>query len=134
GKSQSPERYRGKVLLIDMGATWSPSWRQEIPRLTELYGKYHDRGFAILGVSLDVDKRRLQQFAREGGIAWPEILPDRPRIEGGIVRIGTLRIRTSDVPRQLLIDREGIIRAINPDTAALEKSVAALLDVPPPAE
>ncbi|HKP87131.1 MAG TPA: TlpA disulfide reductase family protein [Blastocatellia bacterium] len=55
---QSLEQFRGKVVLLDLWATWCPPCRAEIPGFIRLQEKYRDKGFEIVGVSLDpVDPR-----------------------------------------------------------------------------
>lgn len=49
------EDYRGKVLLIDFWATWCSPCIEELPNVLETYRRFHDRGFEIIGVSLDTD-------------------------------------------------------------------------------
>jgi len=55
---QSLEQFKGKVVLLDLWATWCPPCRAEIPSFVRLQQKYRDQGFEIVGVSLDqVDPR-----------------------------------------------------------------------------
>ena len=55
---QSLEQFRGKVVLLDLWATWCPPCIREIPGFVKLQEKYRDKGFEIVGVSLDpVDPR-----------------------------------------------------------------------------
>src|ERR1044071_6252449 len=56
--SQSLEQFKGKVVLLDLWATWCPPCKAEIPSFVRLQQKYRDQGFEIVGVSLDpVDPR-----------------------------------------------------------------------------
>src|SRR6204780_1062417 len=50
---------RGKVVLVDFWATWCPPCRGEVPNVVAAYKKYHDKGFNIVGISLDQDKSAL---------------------------------------------------------------------------
>ena len=63
---------RGKVVLIDFWATWCPPCREEVPNVVAAYTKYHDKGFEIVGVSLDQDKQALLSFTKEHGMVWPQ--------------------------------------------------------------
>jgi peroxiredoxin len=54
--------YKGKVVLLDFWATWCGPCKIEIPWFMEFEQQYKDRGFAVLGVSMD-----------EGG--WEEVKP-----------------------------------------------------------
>ena len=57
-------KLRGKVVLIDFWATWCPPCRGETPDVVAAYQKYHDKGFDILGISLDQDKERAADVPR----------------------------------------------------------------------
>ena len=62
---------RGKVVLINFWATWCGPCRAEIPDFNELYNKYNDKGFEILGISLSDTKKQLNDFSRVYGVEYP---------------------------------------------------------------
>ena len=62
---------RGKVVLINFWATWCGPCRAEIPDFNELYDIYHDKGFEILGISLNDTKKQLNDFSRVYGVKYP---------------------------------------------------------------
>ncbi len=56
--AQSLEAYRGKVVILDLWATWCGPCRMEIPDFIKLQNQYGPQGLAIVGVSIDpVDPR-----------------------------------------------------------------------------
>jgi len=65
-------KMRGKVVLVDFWATWCPPCRGEVPNVVAAYQKYHDKGFEIVGVSLDQDKDALLAFTKEHAMVWPQ--------------------------------------------------------------
>ena len=57
GSDVDLSKMRGKVVLIDFWATWCGPCRAELPNVVAAYKKLHDKGFEVVGISLDQDKR-----------------------------------------------------------------------------
>jgi thiol-disulfide isomerase/thioredoxin len=72
GKAVDISTLRGKVVLVDFWATWCPPCRGEVPNVVATYKKYHDKGFEIIGISLDQDKNALLAFTKEHDMTWPQ--------------------------------------------------------------
>src|SRR5262249_33763858 len=58
-KPISVSQYKGKIVLVDFWATWCGPCMGEVPSVVKTYQKYHDKGFEIVGISLDTDKDKL---------------------------------------------------------------------------
>ena len=114
------EPLKGKVVLVDFWATWCKPCVGEMPSLLAHYEKYHDKGFEIVGVSLDQDREALEQFLQQNDIPWKQILdPANPALEKYGIR---------SFPTVILIGRDGRVTSINARGEELEKLLAELLD------
>lgn len=84
--------FRGKVVLLNFWATWCGPCRREIPGFVELYKKYNDKGFEIIGVSVDQQGWDvITPFVDNYEISYPVVLFNRQVIMnyGGIQTIPT---------------------------------------------
>jgi thiol-disulfide isomerase/thioredoxin len=72
GEPLSIAKFKGKVVLVDFWATWCGPCRGELPNVLAAYKKYHDKGFEIIGISLDRDENALKSFIKENGMVWPQ--------------------------------------------------------------
>ena len=120
--------FRGKVVLLNVWATWCGPCRTEMPSLERLHREFADDGLEILAVSVDdaVGKRGIRDFANDLGLTFT-ILHDSTR---AIDRIYQL----TGYPVTFIIDREGRIRrrhlgALEWDSYPSRALVASLLDV-----
>ena len=75
GKPVDWESYRGKVVLVDFWATWCGPCRAEIPNVLEMYEAYHDKGFDVLGISLDATPEAAKKYVEENKLPWSSIFP-----------------------------------------------------------
>jgi len=66
--------YKGKVILLNVWATWCGPCQLEIPELVEAYAKYKDQGVVVLGVSLDDTAEMLREYAPKKQMNYPLLL------------------------------------------------------------
>ena len=96
--------YRGQVVLINFWATWCSPCKREIPWLVEFQTKYKDRGFTVLGLSVDEDGwTSVASYLDAAAINYPvAIATDEVTAGyGGITA----------VPMSFVIDRNGRVAA-----------------------
>jgi len=128
GETLSPESLRGHVLLIDFWASWCRPCMAQMPHLVELYKRLHKPdggGLQILGVSLDDDAARMTKAQGMLGATWPQFFDGKKWKNALAVQFDVHRI-----PSMLLVDRNGIVRAVDPPPAAIDRLVAEMLREP----
>jgi peroxiredoxin len=131
------KRYAGKTVLIVFGASWNGSFVAEVPIVKEAYAKYHDRGFEVVLVSLDDDRRRLEDFVKREQLTWPVLYGDEPNAVGWnnptAAEYGIM-----SVPRAILVAKDGKVVSIEAHGEALwdflfRQIGPAVVQEPPPA-
>ena len=111
----SDQRFEGKVVLIDLWATWCPPCRTEIPTLIDLQEKYGQKGLVIVGIAFedgddDATRRaKLEQFATGEGLNY--LVLDGGRPEDMHSAVPTVR-RLKGLPVEILVDRTGRVASI----------------------
>jgi thiol-disulfide isomerase/thioredoxin len=70
GRVVSSDEFTGKVLLVDVWATWCPPCKEEMPWFQELQNKYGAQGFEVIGISIDANPADAAHFAGELGITY----------------------------------------------------------------
>jgi cytochrome c biogenesis protein CcmG/thiol:disulfide interchange protein DsbE len=98
--------YKGKVVLLDFWATWCGPCKIEIPWFMEFEQTFKDRGFAVLGVSMDEDG---------WGVVKPYLqdMKVNYRVVLGNEQVGELYGGVDSLPTTFLIDRQGKIASIH---------------------
>jgi thiol-disulfide isomerase/thioredoxin len=114
GKPVSLSQYRGKVVLLDLWASWCGPCRAELPDLQEVYEMYKDEEFVLLAVNQGESRETVQKFLWANGYTFPIALDGEMKV-GGMYRI-------TGLPENYFIDRDGVIRVKR--IGAMEKDVA----------
>jgi RNA polymerase sigma factor (sigma-70 family) len=108
GKKVRGHDWRGKVVLIDCWATWCSPCMAKMPQLQELYAKHHAAGLEVVGVCWDQDGDKGRKAAGRLGLAWPQVyVPAKEKARA----LWTEASGIESLPRLLLIDRDGVLRA-----------------------
>ena len=102
GEPISFEAYRGKVLLVDFWAVWCGPCVAEMPNVKKVYETYKDKGFDIIGISLDNDEQRLRDYLQENEISWRQVFSGK-----GWDSPVSRQYGIYSIPTMWLIDKDG---------------------------
>ena len=123
GRSLQLSSLKGKVVMVDFWATWCPPCLEELPHFKELYGQYKDKGFEMIGISLDEEgPGPVASFLREHDISYPVAMGGDRLLQnfGGILGL----------PTTFLLDKNGriVFRHIGyQEKQVFEKEIQQLL-------
>lgn len=127
GKKFDWSKYKGKVVLVDFWATWCEPCIEELPNVKEVYEKYHDQGFDVVGISLDDDREALDAFLEKEHIRWPILFSSDPAAAGWDHPMATY-FGISSIPATILVDRQGKVVTLSAHGERLGELVAELIE------
>src|SRR5262247_115565 len=116
GKKIDVASYRGRVLLLDVWASWCGPCKQELPMLDAMAKRLKAQGIDVLAVSVDQERANVDKFLKGHG-RWALTIAHDPA--GAIAE----RLQPDKMPTSYVVDRSGIVRYVNagfvPDDAAV---------------
>ena len=124
GDSIKLSSLKGKVFLLDFWASWCGPCRYSNKHLVKLYSKYKDKGFEILSVSLDDEKKDWKKAAAKDKITWLQGIDP-----GGWDAMAAVKWQVDAIPASFLINKNGDVVAINLEKDDLEKKIKELLEL-----
>jgi peroxiredoxin len=106
GRTVSPEDFRGRIVFLNIWATWCVTCTWEMPSMEALHRRYRDKGLAMVAVSIDaLGKNVVVPYMKKLGLTFGYLLDPRGTVKG--------LYRITGVPETFIIDRQGkIIRKI----------------------
>lgn len=125
GKPVSLHQFRGQYVLVDFWASWCGPCRAENPNVVTAFNQYKDKGFTVLGVSLDRPngKERWLKAIHDDKLTWTHV-SDLKFWDNAVAKQYGVRA----IPQNFLIDPQGKIIGRNLRGPALEKKLTEVLD------
>ena len=105
GSNLKLSEFRGDVVLINFWATWCGPCRQEMPILNDLYLKYRDMGFTLLGVNVEKNSSKAANMVRDLKVVFP-VLFDTQNTVSKLYQVEAM-------PSTVLVDRDGNMRYLH---------------------
>jgi peroxiredoxin len=101
GNAVSLDRYRGKIVVMNLWASWCPPCRAEMPDLQTVSREFAKDGVIVIGVNQGESAGRAAAFARSLDIAFPIWIDDAQRYGRVYAALG--------LPTTVVIDRHGVV-------------------------
>ena len=101
GTPDALDRYRGKVVLVNLWATWCPPCREEMPALEKLYRELGPRGLVVLGIDQGESRTAAANFGSKLGVTFPLLVDDGQQYGRAYAAQG--------LPTSIVVDRGGKI-------------------------
>ena len=125
GKSVSLSDFagKGKYVLVDFWASWCAPCRKSMPALKNVYDKYKDRGFDVVGISLDTSRDAWQKAAKDLELPWHHMSD----LKGGPDSVASAIYHVNAIPYTMLLSPDGTVMATNLSADSLDKTLAKVL-------
>lgn len=122
GKNISLSSYKGKYVLVDFWASWCGPCRTENPNVLKAYNDYKEKGFDVLGISLDNDKAAWLKAIQKDHLPWTQVSDLKAQNNDAYVAYGI-----KGIPFNVLLDKNGVIVGKNLRGEGLEKKLREIL-------
>jgi thiol-disulfide isomerase/thioredoxin len=122
GRVVDTRSFRNKYVLVDFWASWCKPCRALNPELKVLYEKYHEKGFEIIGVSLDTEKNAWRKAIIQDRLPWVQLI-DENAFNGELAKYYDIY----GVPVKILLDKEGKISGFDLSTSEIDRILSKAL-------
>ncbi|MBK8857986.1 MAG: TlpA family protein disulfide reductase [Opitutaceae bacterium] len=140
GRAVDVAALKGKVVLVDFWATWCGPCIAELPNVKKVYADFHDKGFEVIGITLEnpglrgketpaemetklaAAKKKMLDFTVKQEMPWPQYFDGKWWKNDYAVKFGI-----QSIPAMFLLDKEGRIAATDARGEKLESEVKRLL-------
>jgi len=125
GKTHKLSQYagKGKWVLLDFWASWCGPCQEEMPNVVSAYRKFHDKGFEIVGISLDESKDDWLDAIESWGLSWTHLSDLNGWKCSAVQKYGV-----DGIPYNVLIGPDGVIQACDLTGNELSEYLSSVLN------
>lgn len=98
GYDELLESNKGKVVVLNFFGTWCAPCRKETPYFVTTYDKYKDKNFLIIGVAVDGEVSKVENFVKEFNVTYPTYIANNDLLQ---------RFKVYNIPVSQIIDKDG---------------------------
>jgi thiol-disulfide isomerase/thioredoxin len=121
GERISTDNLQGKVVLLDLWATWCGPCREALPHIKQVAKKFQGEPLVILSISLDSDEHKWKEFITKNEMTWPQYL------DGGIAGPVAKMFSVRAIPHTFTIDSDGVLQDEHIGDASIEGKLKKLI-------
>lgn len=123
GKNIALAQLRGKVVLVVFWATWCDPCIRQLPFIKRYYDQLKEKGFEVIAVSLDSNPNRAIDFMAKLAPGWKNVCSGKAWQDKVAKLYGI-----NNIPSYWLIDKKGVLRAVDLEGTDLKKAAALMLE------
>ncbi|MCU0713520.1 MAG: TlpA family protein disulfide reductase [Pirellula sp.] len=126
GKPFQFQEYQGKIVILDIWATWCGPCIKELPNIKEVYAKYQSSGVEVIGINIDENPDDLKEFLAKEQLPWKMVVSNDPSKKGFETQL-VESLGITGIPFIAVIGRDGKVAALHTRGEALTKKIDELL-------
>jgi len=116
GTTEQLSDHQGHIVLLNFWTSWCIPCKEEMPDIQNIYERYQDQGFVVLGINITAldERSEAERFVDELGLTFPILLDEDGNVSDGLYRV-------ISIPMSFFIDSEGKIYSVQVGAVPKEK-------------